>query len=267
MFYERLPIAPGAVIALVGAGGKTMTMVRLGAELAAAGLGVVATTTTHIYPPQPGETDHLVLAPERAMLRDAVAGVMGPRRRVTAALGAEMVSTTPSTSPPSTGARTAKLRGLPPAWVADLRDLPGVDVVLVEADGAKLRHIKAPAHHEPALPASTTLLLAVVSAAALGAPLDERIAHRPERVAAVTGLAPGAPITPEAVARLMTSDVGGLKGLPAGAAAWLLLTHVTLENIVAARRAATLALATGRLAGVLLASLNWSVALPPPGAG
>jgi probable selenium-dependent hydroxylase accessory protein YqeC len=302
MLREFLPVNHGTVMALVGAGGKTTTMVRLGSELAATGMSVVLTTTTHICLPRPQETDHLVVMTERQALLAAVAQVVRRGQRVTvaadclppsaagrsslrrateapvehaghlfAAMPADLPVEPESCQPcvahqPAhpAGRPGAKLRGIPPTWIADLRDLPGVDAVLVEADGAKMRQVKAPAAHEPALPPCTTLLLAVASATALGQPLDDHIAHRPERIAAVTGLLPGMIITPEALARLITSDDGALKGLPAGAGAWLLLTHITPNNVAMARRAATLALATGRLQGALLASLDTCIPMGPP---
>ena len=47
---ETLGIRPG-VTALVGAGGKTSTMLRLARELRGAGQTVAVTTTTPIFPP------------------------------------------------------------------------------------------------------------------------------------------------------------------------------------------------------------------------
>lgn len=41
-------IAPGSVVALIGAGGKTSSLIALGHELAGAGLRVLATTTTRV---------------------------------------------------------------------------------------------------------------------------------------------------------------------------------------------------------------------------
>ena len=43
-----LRVGRGDVVAFVGGGGKTTSMFRLAAELSAAGLRVVTTTTTHI---------------------------------------------------------------------------------------------------------------------------------------------------------------------------------------------------------------------------
>ncbi len=45
---KAFEIVPGDVVAFIGAGGKTSTLIALGHELAQAGLRVLATTTTHI---------------------------------------------------------------------------------------------------------------------------------------------------------------------------------------------------------------------------
>ena len=62
------------------------------------------------------------------------------------------------------------------------------------------------------LPKSTAKVLVVVSAAVLGQPLDGRIAHRPERIAEITGLEIGQRIGPEHFARLFSAEHGLLQG-------------------------------------------------------
>ena len=47
-FAQALDLAPGDVVALIGAGGKTALMVSMGYELAEAGWRVLATATTKI---------------------------------------------------------------------------------------------------------------------------------------------------------------------------------------------------------------------------
>src|SRR5262249_6485680 len=70
---------------------------------------------------------------------------------------------------------------------------------------------------EPVIPAETTLVIAVVGADVLGHPLTDEHVHRPERVSTLSGAAPGAPVTPELVARVLTHPEGGRKGVPPGA--------------------------------------------------
>lgn len=246
MLSELLPLKPGIIVALVGAGGKTTTMYRLAAELAAQGQRVITTTTTHIFPPAPDQANALIVEPDQSLLMAKAHAALQAHQHITLA-----------TAPTAEG----KLRGLPPAWVADLRELPHIGAILVEADGAKGRMIKAPAEHEPAIPQSADLVLLLASASALGQPLSEASAHRPERVAAITGLHPGETITHKALATLATHEQGMLKNVPSNATAVLVLTHTDERFRHSAGEAAHLALATGRLSEVILCTLEWAQAI------
>jgi probable selenium-dependent hydroxylase accessory protein YqeC len=95
------------------------------------------------------------------------------------------------------------------------------------------------------------MALLLMSAEAINQPLSEEIAHRPERIAAVTGVNVGDVLTPEVVARLVMSERGALKSIPESARAYLLITHATIE-----RREVVLELAgrvrdSGRITGAL----------------
>lgn len=244
MLSELLPLHSGMTVALVGAGGKTTTMFRLAADLAARGERVITTTTTHISTPNADQTEALVLTAADEHWRETIAEALATHQHITVA-----ANTTAE----------GKLQGIPPEWADDLHVLPGVGVVLIEADGAKGRLIKAPADHEPVIPASTDLVLLLMSAEALGQRLSAEIAHRPEQITAVTGLAVGKIITPQTLAALAASEHGLLKGCPPTAKAVLILTHVNPLLLQAARHTAKLAFASDRLAGALFCTLTWAL--------
>lgn len=244
MLSEVLPLHSGMVIALVGAGGKTTAMFRLASELAARGERVITTTTTHISMPNADQTEALILTAADEHWRETIAEALATRRHITVA-----ANTTAE----------GKLQGILPEWADGLRALPGVGAVLVEADGAKGRLIKAPAAHEPVIPASADLVLLLMSAEALGQRLSDAIAHRPEQISALTGLALGETITPQALATLATSDQGLLKGCPPAAKAILVLTHASPPLLEAAHETARIALASDRLAGALFCTLTWAL--------
>jgi molybdenum cofactor cytidylyltransferase len=243
MLSELLPLRPGMIVALVGAGGKTTTMYRLAAEQVAADARVITTTTTHIRPPAPGQSGAFVLEADHATLLDRAAAALTQYRHITVA---------------TSSAPEGKVRGIPPEWAPDLLALTQNGVLLVEADGAKGRIIKAPATYEPVMPLRVGLVLLLASAEALDQPLSDVIAHRLELVEAVTGLKAGDTVTPQALARLETSEEAALKQVPAGVPAILTLTHMGASRLESAEETAQLALATGRLAGVLLCSLDWA---------
>ncbi len=111
--------------------------------------------------------------------------------------------------------------------------------LLNEADGSRGRGFKAPAPHEPAIPAETTLVVPVVGADVLGRTLDAEHVHRPELVRRLSGAAPGARVTPELIARVLAHPEGGLKNVPPAARVVVLINKVdTLTDREPARETA-----------------------------
>ncbi|MDZ7701567.1 MAG: selenium cofactor biosynthesis protein YqeC [Halobacteriales archaeon] len=119
-----------------------------------------------------------------------------------------------------------RYEGYEPAVVDRLADAGVADAVLVKADGARTRWLKAPGEHEPRIPAGADVVVPIASARVVGEPLDEARVHRPERVADVAGLALGDRLRPEDVAAVLASDEGGLADVPEGATAIPLLNMV-----------------------------------------
>lgn len=202
-----LGLGPRELVSLVGGGGKTTVLFSLGAGL---GRRVVLTTTTRMARDQtggrpvlarPGD-DELVEAIDRH-------GPVLVRGRSDGA------------------ADDHKAMGVGPdecdRWFADV---PGIDHVLVEADGSRHRPFKAPREGEPVIPSRTTLLVACVGTGAIGRVIADAC-HRPLRVAAVAGCSPYERLTPERLATVLASERGSRKGCPPGA------RYVALINQVA----------------------------------
>ncbi|MCD2199270.1 putative selenium-dependent hydroxylase accessory protein YqeC [Halobacterium sp. KA-4] len=112
--------------------------------------------------------------------------------------------------------REDRYRGYEPERIASIADA-GANAVLVKADGARTRRLKAPGEHEPQIPDCADVVVPIASVRAVGEPLSEAVAHRPERVAAITDLAGGDEIRPEDVARVLAHPEGGMKDVPGGA--------------------------------------------------
>ncbi|TMC22136.1 MAG: putative selenium-dependent hydroxylase accessory protein YqeC, partial [Chloroflexi bacterium] len=127
----------------------------------------------------------------------------------------------------------------------------GADIVIVEADGARHRMIKAPVEHEPVIPFRTNLAFLLMSAEAINQPLSTEIAHRPERIASVLGIGQGDILTPERVARLMTSEQGAMKNIPEQTTIYLLITHVSIMKQDAVQELISLVHHSHRLARVV----------------
>ena len=122
--------------------------------------------------------------------------------------------------------KRGRLTGLAGQRITQIHRAAGFDVTYVKADGARSRAIKAPGEGEPQLPPKPATVIPVVSVRVVGEPLTDRVAHRVERISALTGLAPGAEIKAEHVARLLSHRCGALKDLDVGARVIPLLTCV-----------------------------------------
>lgn len=218
LISRALRLERGAVVSFVGAGGKTTAMFRLAEELRTAGWRVVTTTTTHI-----GE-NQVSLAP--TWILDAQLNSLSARLDD---CGHCLIVSTP--------AGHGRIRGIPLEIVAELHARPDIDVVLVESDGSRMRPFKAPAEHEPAVPPVTTHLVPTMGIDIIGRPLNADHVHRPERVAALTGLKLGEPVTVEAAAQVLGSPEGGAKQRPSQARLIVLINKVESEPALRLARA------------------------------
>lgn len=178
-------------------------MFRLAQELTDAGMTVVTTMTTKIFVGQMQRAPVSILLEDEASLLAALPAMLAQHRHVL--VGGRI------------GADREKVEGVPPE-VADRIAREGLaDTIIVEADGSRRLPFKAPADHEPVVPASTTILAPLAGLDILGQPLDGTHVHRPELVAALAGASEGASLTPELIARVLAHPRGGAKGLPPGA--------------------------------------------------
>ena len=257
---EALGLREGDVVALVGAGGKTTAAMRLLREVEddeACRGGVIFTTTTRFLEPIPQSHEALLLATsERELealprLLASHRGVFLARRRL------EEEDSTPLGGP--FAFRRRKLEGIPPSWIDSLAPRWRRVTVLVEADGARHRLLKAPAAHEPVVPASASLFIPLADLAVLGCPLHDEHVHRPELAASLLGVPLGSQVTPEMVARLLSHPEGGLKGSPP----WARIVPILHqreggEPSPRAQRVASLLLRNPRIRRVVIASLRRS---------
>jgi len=198
-------LGPAEVIALVGAGGKSSLMEAVARDYEAEGAVVLLTTTTKILPPVAGSRP-LITAPHLEALlralREAGVGAAGPVGTGVAGAGARPVPGGAVGGSPVVGrglTAEGKVEGLPTEWLPVLRDIPGVAAVLVEADGSIGRPLKAPAAWEPVVPPCASLVVAVAGLDSQGVRLDAEHVHRPELLAELLGLPPGAVIPPPAL--------------------------------------------------------------------
>lgn len=230
--------ARAGLICAVGAGGKKSTLYHL-ATSHGGRVGLTCTVAQAPYPKALGA--HIVIAP--------------PAELVPAVAEAAAAHSLVAFAHPS--AKKSRHAGLSPELLGEIVEAGIFDVLLVKADGARMRWIKAPATDEPAMPGSVGTVIPVVSARAIGQPLTEDCAHRVERLEAITGARRGERLQPEHVARLLASPEGALRR--AGNARVIPLINMvdTPEAERHAREAGRMALQfTDRFDRVVLTSLR-----------
>lgn len=199
---EALEIRPGEVISLVGGGGKTSIMFALAKELALAGGCVVTTTTTKIFEPLPTETPLVIVEKDETELLSRFLRSVSYYCHVT--LASERLA-------------SGKLAGIRPGLVEKLTGMEAVSHVIVEADGAARRPLKAPNDTEPVIPDRTSLVVAVVGVDAVGSSLNEKEVFRASIAAGLLGLPLGAALSTADIATLITHRQGITKGSPENA--------------------------------------------------
>lgn len=227
--------AARGVVCLVGAGGKKTSLYALARATAGR---VAVTSTSHMYRYDRSRVDEVFVVtgePPRAPSGMRIVAYAGP-------------TDTP-----------ARVAGLRPEAIAGLWESGDFELVLVKADGARGRLIKAPGDEEPLVLSFASTVIPVVGAAAFGRPLDARVAHRPEILADVAGLSLSQTIAPVHVARLLSSPRGGLKNVGDAEVVPLINMVDDDERYRAARLAAQLALRlTSRFDRVVLAQMKTS---------
>ena len=221
---------------VTGAGGKSSFLQFLAGHLSARGRFVLSTTTTHILDPRlPGATLHgeaLVLAGDRSPAGVAAEleslFLRGYRHIV---LGRNALPGQPAGD--GRWAIPPKLDGLAPDALGELLQLlteKGLPpAMLVEADGAARRPLKAHAGHEPCIPACAGVCVAVAGLDALGQTLRQAV-HRPGLAASLLGLTAGealdTPVTATMMAALLLQEQGPFRQAPASRAVLLNKTDI-----------------------------------------
>jgi probable selenium-dependent hydroxylase accessory protein YqeC len=192
---EALNLKERELISLVGAGGKTTLMFALAKELQALGSRVVTTTTTKIFFPTAEESPSVLLGD--AGLFPAMASQLAEKGHVTWA----------AKHLPGNKLAGVSLQDISALWSSGL-----TNYLIVEADGSARRPLKAPNEREPVVPSDTTLFITVAGLTALGKPLNETRAFRPEIISRLTGKALNGLIKPGDLVSLIIHPLGGLKG-------------------------------------------------------
>ncbi|QPC81484.1 putative selenium-dependent hydroxylase accessory protein YqeC [Phototrophicus methaneseepsis] len=235
--HQAFDVVRGDVVAFVGAGGKTSTMLALGHELAESGWRVLATTTTQLSEEQLASFPHgMRLAAGSRAISDALTDhrfvFLYDHIEKGAAYGPAMDR------------------------MQLLLDTVDSDVLLVEADNAHGLPFKAPAANEPVIPPETSLVVPLVGLSALDKPLDEDHVGNPQAMIDRFGFYKGGKVRSPWIAQVLRDETLGLKDVPDRARAIAFLNQAPQEGYLRtrARLIAKLALKSPKLYGVAIGS-------------
>lgn len=177
------------IIALVGAGGKTSLGNQIGTGLSGMGRRVLFTTTTKINRP---ENHPLFLGAAQEVLP----------------LGFFMTAA-------KSVLENGKLEGYSPAEIGVIANSGLFDDIIVEADGAARKPVKAPNETEPVYPARPGLVIGVIGLRCLGQPINDQTVHRAALFVRVAQAAFDAPVGARHIVRLINHPDGLFRYAPA----------------------------------------------------
>jgi len=208
-------------VAFVGAGGKTSGIFLVGRQLLDVDpnlSSVLISTTTHMGLFQAKHADrHVIVESKEKMLaleNDLPKGLV-------------LV-----TGPPVEGKnlQITRLNGIPADDMFALANIHAIPL-LIEADGARMLPLKAPAEYEPVIPAFVDAVVVIAALSGLGKPLSREWVHRPEKFAELSGLALGENITAQALLRVLKHPMGGLKNIPSYARRIMLFNRANTPDL------------------------------------
>jgi probable selenium-dependent hydroxylase accessory protein YqeC len=178
--YDALNLGKKDLVCFVGAGGKTGLMQKLLGECAQQGGRVLVTTSTKMFKSQLTDCCPLIMEQDDDKLLEKLLDASAGERVLAAAQGPTVNN---------------KVVGLHIETIDRLFISGMFDYILVEADGANGKALKAPASFEPQVPEQATCVVVIAGIDVLGRPLTEEYVHRHEIAAKISGQVVGTPVT------------------------------------------------------------------------
>ena len=247
---EAITLEKGGVVSFVGAGGKTSLMFRIAHELSNAGESVLTTTTTRIMLPSKDQSPHVILSDSFEEVLDKARLLIKKNLHISAASQ-------------RTDSPLGKIAGFEPEVIDEIWKAGVFRWILVEADGAARRPLKAPAFYEPVIPDCSGWLIGIVGMKAIGKPLEERWVFRHKLFAEITGLKHQEPVTEESVAAALIDKNGIMKGCPSHAKKVVFLNMADNKRLVESGRKITDILCKARIEGLKRVVIGRALHEPP----
>lgn len=188
------------LICFVGGGGKTsllLAMARYGRDN---GWPVLATTTTKMFVPDEQDYDRLVISEQPLSELSQLPDYHG----ITYCCS-------------GVDSQQHKAIGFSASLCEQFKNLSQFKLILVEADGAKHRPIKAPDIHEPNIPANCDVVIGVIGADIFNQPMTSKNVFRWKQFSQLTSAKEFDYLDISVLHKLLSSDSGLFKGTPATA--------------------------------------------------
>lgn len=185
----------GHIITIIGGGGKSTLLERLGTELTARTLRVILTTTTKMQ--NPAGMD-LVLQEHSQNFISETRTKLEKRGIVTVAKDYHRSK--------------EKLSGISLAYIPELKRF--ADAIVIEADGCRQRPLKTHKEYEPVIPVSTNHTIVICGADVVGARLSDKTVHRADLFAQKWNLKMDTVLTPEIIAQELLSPDSYMRNIP-----------------------------------------------------
>ena len=277
----RLSPTPPPRVAFVGAGGKTTALFQLAREIAPC----IVTTTTHLGTWQADlANQHIIIRkPEdvNQLERIAFSGIVlvtGEEKNAIVqnlsgtlhlkdALHRESTLETRTATHPKKDTvqfyrhdfeqsqKNNRLTSLPKeslAWLEQFCNYHSLPL-LIEADGARQKPLKAPKEDEPVIPDFVDTVVVVAGLSEFGKSLSDKTVYNAKKFTQLGKIKEGEKITPESLTKVLLHEEGGLKNIPARARKIALLTQANIAELEAV---------SGRVAKNLLSKFDAALTFP-----
>ncbi len=209
----RLNHIPPPRVAFVGAGGKTTALFQVARELSPC----IVTTTTHLGAWQAKEADqHIIIRKSEdvnQLEKIAFSGII-------LVMGEEKDERLPSLPDKSL------------KWLEQFSNYHSLPL-LIEADGARQKPLKAPKENEPVIPDFVKTVIVVTGLSGIGKPLNEENVYNAEDFSKLGKIKEGEKITAENLTKALIHENGGLKNIPPKARRIALLTQADTPKLEA----------------------------------
>jgi probable selenium-dependent hydroxylase accessory protein YqeC len=209
IIHSHLNKLRGQVVSVIGGGGKSTLMDKIGKELKSKNLKVLLTGTTRFETLPDVE---LVIQNQNKNYLNRLKRVLEENK--IALLAKDFY-------------KEKRLVGIDRHDFSEIKSM--ADTILIEADGCRQRSLKTHKEYEPVIPEISTTVIIICGANVVGAPLNEETVHRAELFSQKWHLPLETLLTPEIVAKELLSHDSYLRHIPENAAVSIFINKADLN--------------------------------------